>query len=341
FVSQLKHPEHFDLRRCGAGDRSAVAVAPGVRDRRGDGDGWLVRYRVRALERRGVQPDEGHDARRFGGAVLHVVADGRAGVAQRRADLVPPAAVRQRHLEERFTISLGHDVVARRGQLPARRHFEARPITRLLIEHGERPARRRLRSAAGRRPHRVDEDGAGTPGHAVDDGEVALVDAAVGERLRQARRSFTRGRHQHAAGHGPVEPVRRVRVLRAAALREKRLGVVRDARVAGAVALGQHARRLVEREDVVVLVQHAAAEDLGEVRLRCCREGACGCCGDEEGAAGCVLHHPTAAEQHASPCTQPYEWMSRCEAFRTCVGNLLHCLPGAQRTRVSPPAQKT
>ena len=42
---------------------------------------------------------------------------------------------------------------------------------------------------------------------------------------------------------------------------------VRDAGVAGAVALGQHARRLVEREHVVVLVQHAAAEDLGEVRL--------------------------------------------------------------------------
>ena len=130
-----------------------------------------------------VQPDEGHDAGRFRGAVFHVVADGRAGVAQRRADLVPPAAVRQGDLEERPSSGLGHDVVARRGELVSRRDFEGRPVPRLLIEHGERPARRRLRGAAGRRPHRVDEDGAGALGHAVDDGEVALLDAAVGERF--------------------------------------------------------------------------------------------------------------------------------------------------------------
>ena len=196
--------------------------------------------------------------------VFHVVADGRAGVAQRRTDLVPPAAVRQRHLEERFTISLGHDVVARRGELPARRHFEI-PVRRLLIEHGERPARRRLRGATTGRPHRVDEDGAGALGHAVDDGEVALLDAAVGESSSSARRGLLdatsmqpdTGRSSRCAGFAAVP--------RPSA---KCLGVVRDARVAGAVALGQHARRLVEREDVVVLVQHAAAEDLGEVRLR-------------------------------------------------------------------------
>ena len=46
---------------------------------------------------------------------LAVVADGRAGIAQRRADLVPPAAVRQGHLEERPSSGLGHDVVACRG----------------------------------------------------------------------------------------------------------------------------------------------------------------------------------------------------------------------------------
>ena len=44
--------EHFDLRGRGAGDRPPRAVAPNFRDRRGDGDGRLVRDGVRALERR-------------------------------------------------------------------------------------------------------------------------------------------------------------------------------------------------------------------------------------------------------------------------------------------------
>lgn len=92
---------------------------------------------------------------------------------------------------------------------------------------------------------------------------VELVDASLAQHLREPFERLARlGEHADAA-HGTVEAVRDAEIDLSGlgvALRDERLVAVREALVAGPVALGDFSRALVHDEKMVVFVQDARAQ---------------------------------------------------------------------------------
>ncbi len=128
--------------------------------------------------------------------------------------------------------------------------------------------------AGGAMPRRLDEAGADGAGararRAGDRGPVDLAGAAglegAGERGRGAGRA---GEEQHARGVA-VEAVDEPRLLGGA--EAQRLGEAVDVAAGAGAALHREPRRLVERDDLVVAVEHRGADHrgvgLGDRRLR-------------------------------------------------------------------------